>query len=64
MTCLLKDRKTSALLWTGVDERKYPENISEILMVKFKWCCHLATLRSIAVYKKIDAVLDVRKGFL
>ena len=26
VTCMLKDRKTSARLWTGVDERKYPEN--------------------------------------
>ena len=45
VTCLLKDRKTSAFLWTGVDERKYPQNISEILMVKFKWCCHLAIFK-------------------
>ena len=26
VSCMLKDRKTSARLWTGVDERKYPEN--------------------------------------
>ena len=39
VTCMHKGRKTSAPLWPGIDERKYPENIPEILMVKFKWFC-------------------------
>ena len=57
MTCVLKDRKTSALLWTGVDERKYPKNISETLMVKFigfVW----AIFKLKQFIKKIDGVIN------